>query len=158
MTRKRLALLWAFPVLVGIAALCLLINSMGCNYEIRSTHRNVDYYGVCRGGFVNLVETDLTTGSKWTMGAFQFSLANQILFFVHDRTQIREANGNMVSALDTYNQSLGSFSLVNYAWMPVDGRRIVLFQTSPHHDVLAITREGHMSLWDAYFPYKPPTY
>ncbi|MFA9441364.1 hypothetical protein ACDA63_17185 [Uliginosibacterium sp. sgz301328] len=158
MTRKRLFLLLIFPVLVGIAGLALLVNSMGCNYTLRSTHRDVDYYGVCRGGFVNLVETDLTTGSTWTVGAFQFSLADQLLFVVHSRNHIRESSGKATSVLDTYNRSLGAISFVNYAWMPVGRRRVVFFQTSPYHDVLTMTREGHISLWDAYFPYDRPAY
>ncbi|MFT4173515.1 MAG: hypothetical protein QM639_13200 [Rhodocyclaceae bacterium] len=158
MLRRQRVMLLILPMLVLLAALALLVNSMGCRYELRSTHHNIDYYGVCRGGFVDIVETDLSTGSQWTVHAFQFALANQLLFMVHDRTQVRPSRDDTRSVLDTYNQAHGSFGMINYAWMPVDSRRVVFFQTSPRHDVLTLTRDGPLSLWDEYFPPQPPDF
>jgi hypothetical protein len=155
--RSRLALL-AFPIAMLCAALALLINSMGCNYELRATHHNIDYYAVCRGGFVDIVETDLATHSQWAVHAFQFSLANQVLFVVHNRTQVRPSREEASSVLDTYNQAQGLIGMINYAWMPVDEKRIVFFQTSPRHDVMTLTRVGPMSLWDEYVRYTPPAF
>ncbi|MBM3116804.1 hypothetical protein [Jeongeupia naejangsanensis] len=154
MKRIHLAL-WLLPLAALLTVGFVIVNSLGCNYELRINHRNLSYYGVCRFGDVTFLESDQQTGSQWSVSAYQISIANQLIFLVRERRQLRDGAGS-VQLLDDYNHTQNQYLLVNYAWMPVDDGRIALFQTSPHHDVWLGKRDGPIDLMDALFPRQPP--
>ncbi|AOY00236.1 hypothetical protein [Jeongeupia sp. USM3] len=155
--KKRHLLLLILPAALVMASGFVVVNSLGCNYELTLNHRDLRYYGVCRWGMVNFLESDERTGSKWSVSAFQISLADQLLFVIRERRQLREGRGD-VQLLDNYNQSQSVYRLVNYAWMPVDRKRIAMFQVAPHHDVWIAEREGPMDLMDALYPRPAPAW
>ncbi|MFG0835286.1 hypothetical protein ACEUC3_19430 [Aeromonas bivalvium] len=148
--KASLLLLLSPILLLGLGIGLLLMNSMGCNYEMRVTDGDLSYYGVCRWGQAHFIETDNRSGAEWSVKAFQLAVADQLLFIIQERRQLKAGDGSD-SKLDHYNQAQASFHLLNYAWLPIDEKRIALFQTAPHHDVLLATREGPIHLMDSIF-------
>lgn len=140
-----------------VAALCMAgiacamfavpyFNGMGCNYEMTINVDNTNYEGVCRWGVLHIVETDILTGSRWVVSARQLSFMNQIIYLVHTRHQLN--TGDKQSSLNTYNQQQSGFTVFNYSWRSVSENEIVIFQVSPHHEVLKAKVDGYIDAWD----------
>lgn len=136
-------------MLVGL----VLINSLGCNYEMHLASKEADYYAVCRAGKFTVIERDRYTKAKWMVSAYQAVLGNQLIFLVTDRTLIERPDKQ--SALSDINQVEGTFSIpLNYGWQMITPEQIAIFQHSPHPELL----QGHLEGWlDFYHKFWPAT-
>ncbi|GHD56923.1 hypothetical protein [Jeongeupia chitinilytica] len=132
----------------------VVVNSMGCNYEVSINHRGLKYYGVCRGGTIDIIESDELTGTRWSVSAIQISVADQLIFLIRDRRKTHEGSSD-IRPLDPYLQSQWKRSIVSYAWVPLDNSQVAFFQTAPHHDIWIGKREGPINLVDSLFPREP---
>ncbi|QNF23782.1 hypothetical protein FT673_02415 [Aeromonas hydrophila] len=128
-------------VLAGL----VLINSLGCNYEMHLSSKEADYYAVCRAGKFTVIERDRYTKAKWMVSAYQAVLGNQLIFLVTDRTLIERPDKQ--SALSDINQVEGTFSMpLNYGWQMITPEQIAIFQHSPHPNYCRATlRAGSTS-------------
>ncbi|WP_110025427.1 hypothetical protein [Mangrovibacter plantisponsor] len=141
--------------MMGVACIMFAVpyfNGMGCNYEMTLNAGSAHYEGVCRWGVLHMVETDTQTGSRWVVSARQLSFMNQIIYLVHTRHQLN--TGDKQSSLNTYNQQQRGFTVFNYSWRAVSGNEIVIFQTSPHYEVLKAKVDGYIDSWDSLFDNK----
>ncbi|MEN3755041.1 hypothetical protein ABC733_27495 [Mangrovibacter sp. SLW1] len=93
-------------------------------------------------GVLHIVEADILTGSRWVVSARQLSFMNQIICLVHTRHQLNA--GDKQSSLNTYNQQQSGFTVFNYSWRSVSENEIVIFQVSPHHEVLKAKVDGYI--------------
>lgn len=152
---KWKTLLLSSPLLVLLlGSTLLLVNNFGCNYEMTIQSQGVDYRGVCRWGRFSFIEEELSTKVKWRLSGWQLNVGDQLTYLVTKRELLAAGNGNK-SPLTNYHQIQSEFALVNYAWLPLTENKIVIFQRTPHHDVIVANREGWLDLYRWFFPPKP---
>lgn len=142
--------------LSGIGALALslvAINSLGCNYEMKISNGESDYYAVCRFGKLTVLERDRHTKAIWRVSAYQAVIGDQLIYWVTDRTAIQHAV--KPSNLEDYNQVQNSLSIpLNYGWKMITPTHIAIFQHSPHPEI----SQGHFEGWlDFYHRIWPDT-
>jgi len=132
----------------------ILLNSLGCDYEMRFSSKEVDYYAVCRAGKFTAIEHEPSSKATWMVTAYQAVIANQLILFVTDRTQVEAAQTK--SPLSDLNNIQGSFTMpLNYGWKKLTPHHIAIFQHSPHPEVLLAHFEGALDFYHRLWPSKP---
>lgn len=135
----------------------LLLNSFGCNYEMTLQSSEANYYGVCHGGKVTILEQDLSGNSQWRISGFQLPIGQQVFLWVTRREPIRQVDGGN-SSLDNYNQTqINRFVLVNFGWLMLSPTQIALFEHSPHPEISVGKFHGWMDFYHRLLPLTPLT-
>lgn len=131
-----------------------LINGAGCDYQFTSKWENISYEGICRFGHLRLIEKDVTTGEVWAVNARQFSLFNQVMFWVTDKRKTSNGKNESSKSLSEYNTVSDGFHLLNYGWKAVSDDNLIFFQTRPHYGIYLFKFEGQVDMADMLFDNK----
>lgn len=155
MNNRHLQLLLGWVSGLGaLAILFVTINSIGCNYEMRVSSKESDYYGVCRFGKITVLERDHHTKALWRVSAYQAVIGDQLIFWVTDRTPIQHAV--KPSNLEDYNQVQSSLNMpLNYGWKMITPTHIAIFQHSPHPEITQGHFEGWLDFYHRFWPATP---
>ena len=122
----------------------IVINSLGCNYEMHLSSKSADYFAVCRAGKFTVIERELKTHATWRVTALQIVVGHQLIFLVTDRTPIKTAAEDERAGLDDLNQLQRDVTMpLNYGWMMFGENRIAIFQHYPHAEIV----QGHIDGW-----------
>lgn len=121
------------------------INGAGCDYQLNGKNEQINYSLTCKLGKVQIIETNMKTGSIWLVSARQFVWMNQVLFLIHQRVLLSHGNRND-DDLSNYNAAQSGYAFVYYAWMRISPGSLILFQVSPNHDVILLNADGSISL------------
>lgn len=155
MRRNLLARLIYGLSALGMLLVCLvLLNSLGCDYEMRLSSKEADYYAVCRAGKFTVIERERDSKAAWMVSAYQAVIGSQLIFFVTERSQIEAAQTK--STLSDRNQMQGIFNMpLNYGWKKLTPSHIAIFQHSPHSEVLQGHFEGSLDFYHRFWPSVP---
>jgi hypothetical protein len=106
----------------------ILLNSLGCDYEMRLSSKEADYYAVCRAGKFTVIEREHGSKATWMVTAYQAVLGSQLIFFVTERSQVEAPQTK--SPLSDLNKMHGSFTMpLNYGWKKLTPDHIAFFNS-----------------------------
>ncbi|EKB20066.1 hypothetical protein K3H47_00650 [Aeromonas veronii] len=132
----------------------ILLNSLGCDYEMRLSSKEADYYAVCRAGKFTVIEREHGSKATWMVTAYQAVLGSQLIFFVTERSQVEAPQTK--SPLSDLNKMHGSFTMpLNYGWKKLTPDHIAIFQQSPHPEILQGHFEGSLDFYHRFWPSVP---
>lgn len=145
--------LYFFIFFVGLTFfLVVLTNSVGCDYEFQTKKKGIDYLGVCKGGQLSLVQTDVVTGDTWVVELLQLSIFKQLFWVVKEKKHTVASEKH--SYMNDINNTSATNSVYNYAWRRLNDKQIAVFQAKPTRDVYLVEIDGVVDTWDSIFGYK----